>query len=118
MYICDMNKEELKKRSIKELEWMRYYGLREDRNNLDLNSNVEIYDQIRSIGYAKVNTDLDIRCNGYLSIKFESGKSIEELEVFNERRNINDNKFSPLEIFNKLYPNEIDICNELIKINR
>jgi len=37
-----MNKIELKKMSIKELEWMRYYGLREDRNNLDLSSDKEI----------------------------------------------------------------------------
>ena len=40
------------------------------------------------------------------------------MEVFNSRRDPTENRFTPLEVFNKLYPNEIDIYNEVNKINR
>ena len=87
-----MNKKELIRHSKQELEVMRYYGFKEDRKNLDLTSKEGIYEQVRSIGYSKVNTDLDLRCNGYISIKFEDGKSIDEMEVFQERRSLKENK--------------------------
>jgi len=111
-----MNKEELKYYVNQEIDWIRYYGYRNDRESLNL-SKGSIYDQIRSIGYTKVNTDLDLRCSGYLSIKYIEGKSIEEMEVFNSRRKPEYNKLTPLEVIIKLYPNEIDIYSKLNRNN-
>ena len=97
-----MNSEELLKSADQEINWLRYYALREDRVKLDLS--FPIYEQLRSIGYAKVNTRLDLRCAGYRSIKFEEGKSIEEMEEFNQLRMPEENIFTPLEVLSKLSP--------------
>lgn len=110
-----MEKEKLWKIVCNEIEWMSHYGFSEDRLNLDLTKD-NIYDQIQSIGYAKVNTPLDLRCIGWLSFKWENGMSIEDLIPLNERRDPLDNRYSPCEIWVKLYPED----NELIynKINK
>jgi len=108
-----MTKEQLKRDSEQELSWMKYYGYREDRQKFNIKLNTSIYDQVRSIGYAKVNTPLDLRCNGYLSIKYKEGMRIEDMEVFDSRRDPSKNLFTPLEVFMKLYPDEIDIYSNL-----
>lgn len=104
-------KEKLKKEIDLEIQWLRYYGLREDRKRLDLTKN--IYEQIRSIGYTKRVIPLDLRCIGYLSYKWEDGMTVEELKPLNERRNGID-KFTPLETWIKLYPNEIETIYKLL----
>lgn len=108
-----MKKEEFWKIVDKEIQWLAYYGLGEDRKKLDLSKNT-IYEQLRSIGYTKRVIPLDLRCIGYLSYKWEEGMVVENLTPLNERRNVDGNTFSPLEIWIKLFPNERELIYKKI----
>lgn len=111
-----MEKEKLWKLVSNEIEWMSHYGYREDRLNLDLKKD-SIYDQIRSIGYAKVNTPLDLRCVGWLSFRWSDDLKIENLVPLNERRDTLKNLYSPTEIWVKLFPDDYElIYNKINKI--
>lgn len=103
-----MKKEELWKIVELEIQWLAYYGLREDREKLDL-SKESIYEQLRSIGYTKRVIPLDLRCIGPLSYNWGKEISIENLVSLNERRNLVENRFSPVEIWVKLYPNDKEL---------
>lgn len=107
-----MNREEIWKTVDREIDWLAYYGHREDRKNINMDK--PLYEQIRSIGYAKVNTPLDIRCNGYLCFVWENGMGIDDLEPLNECRNGGENKFTPLEIWVKLYPEDKELIYKRI----
>lgn len=109
-----MSKEELWKIVDREANWLSYYGFRADLEKVDLN--YPIYEQIRSIGYAKVTTELDIRCNGWLCYRYVEGMSVDDLKSLNERRNPNENKFSPIEIWLLLYPKDKEMIYK--KINK
>ena len=107
-----MNREELWKTVDREVDWLAYYGYRDDRKNVDMDK--QVYDQIKSIGYAKVNTPLDIRCNGYLCFVWKDGMTIDDLEPLNESRNTEENKFTPLEVWVKLYPEDKELIYKRI----
>lgn len=112
-----MKKEELWKYVLSEINMIRYYGYREDREKLDMNG-PSIYSQIRSIGYAKVKTPLDLRCAGYICFEYRVGLSLDELVSLNERRNEIENKFTPLEIWILMFPEDRKmIYDEIIRIN-
>jgi hypothetical protein len=108
-----MNKEELWKHVDREVDWAKYYGYAEDIKVLDMDK--PFYDQVRSIGYAKVNTPLDIRCNGYLCFEYKDGMKVEDLVSLNQRRNSEENKFTPLEVWVMLYPEDKEIINKRLK---
>ena len=110
-FYFDKMKERLKKGVEHEIQWLRYYGLREDREKLDLSKS--IYEQVRSIGYTKRVVPLDLRCIGCLSYQWKEGLTVENLEPLNERRNGID-RFTPLEMWVKLYPNEIETIYKLL----
>jgi hypothetical protein len=110
-----MTKEELWKQVKPELEWFTYYGFWEDKVVMDMDKS--LYDQVRSIGYTKVVTDLDLRCVGYLSFKWVDGMSVSDLVPLMERRDTKENKFSPMEVWLKLYPEDKqNFYNKLNKI--
>ena len=104
-------KERLKKEVDLEIQWLKYYGLREDREKLDLSKS--IYEQVRSIGYTKRVVPLDLRCIGCLSYEWRDNITIEELVPLNERRD-GVNKFTPLEIWIKLFPQDKKIIYNLL----
>lgn len=56
---------------------------------------------------------LDLRCIGCLSYQWKEGLTVENLEPLNERRNGID-RFTPLEMWVKLYPNEIETIYKLL----
>jgi len=97
--------EKLLKEVELEVQWLRYYGLREDRIKVDLSK--PIYEQIRSIGYTKRVIPLDLRCIGYLSYEWEEGTTVDKLKPLNERRD-GVKRFTPLEVWLKIHPEEIE----------
>lgn len=104
--------EKLKKDLDHEIQWLKYYGYREDRLKLDL-SKGGVYEQVISIGYTKRVIPLDMRCIGALSYEWNENTNTDNLKCLNERRNGAD-KLSPIELWVKLYPNEIEmIYNKL-----
>lgn len=109
-----MNKKELEKLISIEIDFLRYYGLREDRYKLDDNS--DIYKDIRSIGYCKRNLPLTKRCIPE-TIKCDSiineETQIDDLYIVSELKS--DNNFSPCEIFMKIFPNRKNEIINLIK---
>ena len=108
-----MNKDELWKHVDREIDWAAYYGYSKDRDLLDMNK--PFYDQVRSIGYAKVNTPLDVRCNGYLCFVYTEGMSIEDLVPLSERRNSEENKFTPMEVWVMLYPQDKEMIYKRLR---
>ena len=102
-----MKKEQLKKEVELELQWLKYYGFREDRENYDPSKLP--YEQLRSIGYAKVNTPLPLRC-GFFRVTADEPISIdtelEDLIVSNDSRNIEQNIFTALDFWTIKFPED------------
>jgi len=98
-----MTEELLYKLIDHEIQWLSYYGLREDRELLNENSN--IYKDVRSIGYPKRVIELTLRCSPGLitsDVAITKETKIEDLKQDYFPRG--DNKFTPLEVFFILYP--------------
>jgi hypothetical protein len=98
-----MTEELLYKLIDHEIQWLSYYGLREDRELLNENSN--IYKDVRSIGYTKRVIELSLRCSpglitSYTPITKET--KIEDLKQDFFPRG--ENKFTPLEVFFIIFP--------------
>lgn len=97
-----------------EIQWLSYYGLREDREKL--NENSDIYKDVRSIGYTKRVIPLMDRCSPGLithdkPITIDS--KIEELVQCTFPKG--DNKFTPIEVFFILYPErKMEIIKKII----
>ncbi len=102
-----MDKEELWNDVDREINWLAYYGHKDSKEKLNMDE--PIYDQLISIGYTKVVTPLDVRCNGWLCFEWRDGMTIDDLVPLNKRRNPDENKFTPLEIWVKLYPGDKEI---------
>ena len=105
-----MSKIELWKLVEQEMSWFIYYGYKGDRKSVNMDR--PLYDQVRSIGYAKVNTPLDIRCTSLSSVW---GGEI-PLEFENKRRDSEGNRFTPLETWVLLYPEDKELIYK--KINK
>lgn len=100
-----MTEEELFKAAKQELEWLRYYGHVDSREAFSLDS--DIYRDLQSIGYAKVNLPLDVRCAPFIITSnnpIDSETSVEELFVIGSSRDRSQNKYTPLEIVWIIYP--------------
>lgn len=105
------DKQQLEKWIDTELGFIRYYGYREDRYSLTESS--DIYNEVRSIGYAKRTMTLSDRCSP-VSIGSDTPittqSKIEDLYVTYTRNK--ENSFSPCEIFIKLFPErKMEIIN-------
>ena len=100
-----MTENELFKAAKQELEWLRYYVHVDSR--LALTSESEIYKDLQSIGYAKKNTPLDLRCAPCIitsnNLIYEESK-IDELFIIPSPRNHDENRYTPLEVVWILFP--------------
>lgn len=102
-----MNKEELKKEVELELQWLRYYGLREDREKYD--PKVSAYEQLRSIGYTKRVVPLAMRC-GFCRVTTSSPITkdtvIEDLEITANQRSPENNVYTALDVWSMKFPED------------
>lgn len=109
-----MTEELLHKLIDHEIQWLNYYGLKEDR--LKLNEKSNIYTDVRSIGYTKRVVELTFRCSPGLITSDEiitKNTKITELKQDSFPRSVN--KFTPLEVYFILFPeNKKDIIKRLI----
>lgn len=96
------NENQLEKWIDTELSYLRYYGYRDDRRSLSIDS--DIYRDVRSIGYAKRSMPLHYRCPPVLiesDVDINKSK-ISDLFVTGDGRT--DKSFTPCEVFIKLFP--------------
>lgn len=84
-----------------ELNWLRYYALPKSRRELTVES--EVYESLTSIGYTKRVVTLSTRCAGAM-IFANNFESLKDLSITNGLRNHTENRYTPLEIFWKMYP--------------
>jgi hypothetical protein len=100
-----MNIKELEKLVNHEIDWLQYYGWRKSRENLTIESN--IYEDLISIGYTKKVMSLDQRCAGAILTSKEpivEGLDIENIYIIYTNRNVNENRYTPLEVYLILFP--------------
>lgn len=100
-----MTETELLKLIDHEIQWLNYYGLREDREILNVDS--DIYRDVRSIGYTKRVIPLINRCSPGLitsNVEITENTSIEDLYTcyFPKLQNC----YTPLEVWFILFPDE------------
>jgi hypothetical protein len=98
-----MTEELLYKLIDHEIQWLSYYGLREDRERL--NENSDIYKDVRSIGYTKRVIELTLRCSPGLITSdnpITNKTKIEELKQDYFPRG--ENKYTPLEVLFIIHP--------------
>ena len=80
-----------------EISWLRYYALKRD----ELTESSNLYDDLISIGYTKRVIPLSDRCPKFIVTsenQITEKTRIEDLVIITERRNTQDNKFTPLEV--------------------
>jgi len=109
-----MTEELLYKLIDHEIQWLNYYGLREDREKLNEKSN--IYCDVRSIGYTKRVIELTLRCSpGLITSDKLITKDIKIEDLKQESFPRGENKFTPIETFFILYPErKVEIIKRLI----
>lgn len=106
------NKQQLERWIDHELSFLRYYGYKEDRIKLTINS--DIYKDVRVIGYTKRPMPLTQRCIPAIikcDTEINSNTKIEDLYHISERKS--DQNYSPCEVFMKMFP---DRRGEIIDI--
>lgn len=110
-----MNKQELNKLVDHEIQWLAYYGERNSRANLTVNS--ELYKDLVSIGYTKKIIPLDRRCLCDVltsNTKITKDTLLENIYSTKEPRDLTKNCLSPLEVYWILYPDErTSVINKL-----
>lgn len=96
-----------------EFQWLYYYGLREDREKLTIDS--DIYKEVRSIGYTKRVVKLEIRCSPGLITSdkpITSFSKIEDLYVCQFPKD--ENKYTPIEVYFILFPDKkLNLINKI-----
>lgn len=98
-----ITKEQLDKWIDTEINWIRYYGYRSDRESLTEKS--DIYNDIRSIGYTKRVIPLIRRCSPVTITSDETITASTKLENMFELHTWDRyNIFTPLEIYWIIYP--------------
>ena len=109
-----MTEELLYKLIDHEIQWLNYYGLREDREKLNEKSN--IYSDVRSIGYTKRVIELTLRWSpGLITSDKSITKDIKIEDLKQESFPRGENKFTPIEVYFILFPEKkMDIINKLI----
>ena len=111
-----MDIKELEKLIRHEISWLRYYALRETRYDLTEDSN--IYEDLISIGYTKRVITLDKRCSAATLTsdnKIEYGIDLSELRYDYSLRDVENNKYTPLEVYLILFPEKKNYIIEEIK---
>ena len=95
-----LNLEKIWKSARIEADWLRYYGHVDTRMGEKF-EDVNFYDRIVSIGYAKKNIPLPQRCSmlNVTSDKPVLECDINELVVYNSYRDHNKNIYTALEYF-------------------
>ena len=92
-----MTESEFKIAIEQEISWLRYYALKRD----ELTQSSNLYDDLISIGYTKRVIPLWNRCPKFIVTsenQITEKTRIEDLVIITERRNTQDNKFTPLEV--------------------
>ena len=92
-----MTESEFKIAIEQEISWLRYYALKRD----ELTESSNLYDDLISIGYTKRVIPLWDRCPKFIvtgDMMITEKTRIEDLKIITERRNTQDNKFTPLEV--------------------
>jgi len=108
--------QELKKLVKHELDWLKYYGLRETRQKLTVDS--EICDEIVSIGYTKRVIPLDQRCAAGIITsdeKIAPGIDIGKLENVYFPHDRENNRYTPLEAYMVIFPDDKERLIEYLK---
>ena len=108
------NKQQLERWIDHELSFLRYYGYREDRMKLTIDSN--IYEDVRSIGYTKRTMPLSHRCipaTIKCDTEINSTTKIEDLYIITERKT--DQNYSPCEVFMKIFPDRRKEVIDILK---
>ena len=102
-----MTKEQLKKEVELELQWLKYYAFREDRENYDPSKLP--YEQLRSIGYTKRVIPLQLRC-GFCRVTsaelITKDTNIEDLVLSNDPRVIDKNIYTALDFWTIKFPED------------
>ena len=108
--------DELKRLVEIEVGWLSLYGREDTRMKLDINSS--IYDDLVSIGWTKKVMKLELRCCPCIITSDEmitENFDISKLKIAHTVRG--ENKYTPVEAYIKIYPNEkIDIIKKIKKI--
>jgi hypothetical protein len=109
-----MTEELLYKLIDHEIQWLNYYGLREDREKLNEKSN--IYCNVRSIGYTKRVVELTLRCSpGLITSDKPITKDTKIEDLRQEGFPRGENKFTPIEVYFILFPEKkMEIISRLI----
>ena len=109
-----MTEELLYKLIDHEIQWLNYYGLREDREKLNEKSN--IYCDVRSIGYTKRVVELTLRCSpGLITSDKPITKDTKIEDLRQEGFPRGGNKFTPIEVYFILFPEKkMEIISRLI----
>jgi len=98
-----MTINELEKLIDHEIQWLVYYGLKEDRLQLNIESN--IYKDLRSIGYTKRLIPLIERCSpGLLTSNSKIDKNTILEDIVHTHFSDKKNHLTPLEVLFILYP--------------
>ena len=99
-----------------EIQWISYYGLREDREKLNENSN--IYKDIRSIGYTKRVIPLMNGCSpGLITSNNPITKETKIEELISCSFPRLENMFTPVETFFILFPDrKMELIQKIIPI--
>jgi hypothetical protein len=104
-----MTKEELKKAVSLEIQWIKYYGLKEDREKYDTSKLP--YEQLRSIGYTKKVIPLSNRC-GFCRITSDKliSKSIDidDIKISTDIRDISNNIYTALDFWTIKYQDDME----------
>ena len=102
-----INTQKLKEYAINELNWLQYYSLQSSKENL--NNESPIYDQLISIGYAKKNVPLYLRCSG-------SWIELKDNNIYKSPgpRDIKNGTYTALEAYLILYPESFKTIKQYI----
>jgi adenylate kinase len=110
--------EQLIKWSNTEIDWIGHYGYKEHREALTQES--DLYRDVASIGYAKVNMPLYRRCSMFSissDVPIVPGMNMEDLKIVNTYSR--ENVFTPLEIYLKLFPAEkTNVYEKIMKLSK
>jgi len=105
--------EELEELVDVELQCLYYYSHWESKNNLNENSN--IYNDLISIGYTKKVMKLELRCCPCIITSDETITENFDISKLRVNKTIRgDNKYTPLEVYIKIFPDKkMDILEKL-----
>ncbi len=101
-----------------EIQWLSYYGLKDDRKKLNIKS--DIYKDVKSIGYTKRVIKLVDRCSpGLITSDSEITINSKIEDLYTVTFPIMENRYTPLETYFILFPNKkMDMIQRLIPVDK